>query len=113
MKNKKDRKPTTIYGAACEVVNSIINEATKFEGLGFLKEKVFIALSNRKYITDVVNSSYGTIDGESDDILMLINLSKYIIDYHIERNDLHIIEYVKVKNYPDGSQGWTSVHYPT
>lgn len=119
MKKKKNKntckkiEPQTIYGAACEIVNAVIEEANKFVGLGFVKEKILVALSDREYISSLVNSSYGTIDGESDDLVMLINLSKYIVDYHIERNELHNIEFIKVKEFEDGQNGWTSVHYPT
>jgi len=104
------QKPMTIYMAACQVVNTFIEEVNKLSSIGFLKKETFAVMHEENLVASIVKKTFGTIDGKKDDLERVEKLANYIIGYHIEKGDICSISHVKVKNYENGQQGWTSIH---
>ncbi len=101
----------TIQGAACHVFNEFINELDKWSSLGFNRLELAKAFNSGELIKTIIEESFGTVNGKNDDLFTCEKLTKYMVDYHIERNDICSISSVEVKTYENGRQGWTSHHH--
>lgn len=99
-----------IYDAACDTVNHILGQIRHLQSLGFKDNMhVYKTFAELDFIERLVNSSYETKDGKSDDLEMLIKLVHHVLNYHIDRGDIHTITHIKPK---ENNEGWTSYHCP-
>ncbi|WP_155638595.1 hypothetical protein [Burkholderia cepacia] len=99
-----------IYDAACDMVNRILGQIRHLQSLGFKDNMhVYKTFADLDFIERLVNSSYETKDGKNDDLEMLIKLVHHVLNYHIDRGDIHTITHVKPK---ENNEGWTSCHRP-
>ncbi|MBY0292211.1 MAG: hypothetical protein K2W92_02850 [Alphaproteobacteria bacterium] len=111
MKNKK----MNIGQAACIIVNDFLNQIRELKSFEICDtdERIYEVLGSLPNVEANTKRRFGTVDGKPEDIQFVANFAHYIIQYHIELNNIQTIELVKVKVFKDGQRGWTSVHYPT